>query len=249
VFRFLFLPEGEDPDTMVRKEGKQAFEQRISNAMTLSDFMFETLKAEVDTGTREGKAQLASRANALIDRMHNSLFKDLLLEELSSIVGLSQQTLESKLTDNIPSPPPATGPQGKTPSQAHDPRTRIAVALLVQNPQLAIQYPAPEAFCSSSNRGLNLLYTLQKTISDNPEMTSAALLERYRGTEHEGPLLKLSMLSTPETENTDSILGTYSDLVRRLHIDDRYTYLQTKMESSPLSPEELEEYSQIISNR
>jgi hypothetical protein len=80
-------------------------------------------------------------------------------------------------------------------------------------------------------------------------MTSAALLERYRGTEHEGPLLKLSMLSTPETENTDSILGTYSDLVRRLHIDDRYTYLQTKMESSRLSQEELEEYSQIISNR
>jgi DNA primase len=249
VFRFLFLPEGEDPDTMVRKEGKQAFEQRISNAMTLSDFMFDTLKAEVDTDTREGKAQLASRANALIDKMHNSLFKDLLLEELSSIVGLSQQTLESKLTDNIPSPPPATGPQTTTASHAHDPRARIAVALLVQNPQLAIQYPAPEAFSGSSNRGLNLLYTLQQTITDNPEMTSAALLERYRGTEHEGALLKLSMLSTPETENTDSILGTYSDLVRRLHIDDRYTYLQTKMESSRLSQEELEEYSRIIRNR
>jgi len=249
VFRFLFLPEGEDPDTMVRKEGKQAFEQRISNAMTLSDFMFDTLKAEVDTDTREGKAQLASRANALIDKMHNSLFKDLLLEELSSMVGLSQQTLESKLTDNIPSPPPATGPQATAPSHAHDPRTRIAVALLVQNPRLAIQHPAPEAFSCSSNRGLNLLYTLQRTITDNPDMTSAALLERYRGSEHEGPLLKLSMLSTPETENTDSIRQTYSDLIRRLHIDDRYKYLQTKMETSHLSEDELKEYSEIISHR
>jgi hypothetical protein len=61
--------------------------------------------------------------------------------------------------------------------------------------------------------------------------------------------MKLSMLSTPETENTDSIQQTYSDLIRRLHIDDRYKYLQTKMETSQLSEDELKEYSEIISHR
>jgi len=253
VFRFLFLPEGEDPDTMVRKEGKQAFEQRISNAMTLSDFMFDTLKAEVDTDTREGKAQLASRANALIDKMHNSLFKDLLLEELSSMVGLSQQTLESKLTDNIPvKPQPADADTITRSANAHDPGTRIAVALLIQNPQLALQYPAPEVFAQSGNKGLVLLSNLQQVITQNSNITPAALVERYRGTEYESSLQRLSVLSTLETENKENLLETYSGLIKRLHLDDRYEYLLDKKARSVLSDTESQEYDglmQFLKNR
>ncbi len=78
VAKFLFLPEKEDPDTMVRKEGKEAFEQRIKNSTTLSEFMFTSLKAQSDISNKEGQAQLASKANALIKKMHNCLFKDLI---------------------------------------------------------------------------------------------------------------------------------------------------------------------------
>ena len=108
VAKFLFLPEKEDPDTMVRTEGKDAFEQRIKNSTTLSEFLFEHLKAEIDLRTKEGKAQLANKANKLIQKMHNSLFKDLLIEELSSLVGLSQQHLESKIAsaDEVNKPVP-----------------------------------------------------------------------------------------------------------------------------------------------
>jgi DNA primase len=252
IAKFLFLPEKEDPDTMVRKEDKEAFEQRIMEAMPLSDFLFETLKSQVDINSREGKAQFASKANKLIQKMHNSLFKDLLIEELSSIVGLSQQHLESKISAEKSQQPavantvkPETKPaRGQ---QVENNRTRLAVALLVQNPQLAASQLIPESFRLSANKGLTLLFELQQVIDQSPEISSAALIERFRDTAHENALNLLSMLQTPETENTGAMVETYKDLVNRLHIDDRYDFLDNKMQTNPpLSDVELQEYHSLM---
>ncbi len=226
VAKFLFLPEKEDPDTMVRKEGKDAFEQRIKNSTTLSEFLFEHLKAESDTSTKEGKAQLANKANKLIQKMHNSLFKDLLIEELSSLVGLSQQHLEAKISSNtdknIPPPKMVKPLRGQ---QILINKTRIAIALLIQNPVLASQYKVPDSFKQAFKKGLPLLYTLQQTIESNTKISSAALLERFRGSEHENALHTMSMLQTPETENTDNILDMYKNIIDRLSVEDRYEFL------------------------
>jgi len=242
--KFLFLPEKEDPDTMVRKEGKDAFEQRIKNATTLSDFLFNKLSKESDISTAEGKAQLASKANALIQKMHNSLFKDLLIENLSNMVGLSQQHLESKIS-------------AETEKRQHQPKqvkpvrgqqilvnkTRIAIALLIQNPDLANQHKVPDNFSQASNKGLPLLYELQQTIESNAKISAAALLERFRDTEHENALSTLSMLQTPETENTDNISDDYKAIIERLHSEERELYFNEKLSNNEqLSPEEWQEY-------
>jgi DNA primase len=244
VAKFLFLPEKEDPDTMVRKEGKEAFEQRIKYAMTLSDFLFNTLKSASDITSNEGKAQLASKANTLIQKMHNSLFKDLLVEELSSLVGLSQQQLESKI-DTKPE-------QKKLPPKTVKPvrgqqilinKTRIAIALLVQNPVLASHYKVPESFRAAFNKGLPLLYILQQTIESNPEISPAALLERFRNTEHEHALNTLSMLQTPETDNENNIIEEYKSIVERLRNEERDDFFRHKLENNEqLSDEEWKEY-------
>jgi len=244
VAKFLFLPEKEDPDTMVRKEGKTAFEQRIKDAMTLSDFLFNTLKSASDISTKEGKAQLASKANALIQKMHNCLFKDLLLEELSSLVGLSQQHLESKIE--------STPEERKLPTQTVKPvrgqqilinKTRLAIALLLQNPALASHYKVPDSFKDAFNKGLPLLYTLQQTIESNPKITSAALLERFRETEHEHALNTLSMLQTPETDNENNIIEEYKSIVDRLRNEERDDFFRHKLENNEqLSEEEWKEY-------
>ena len=244
VAKFLFLPEKEDPDTMVRKEGKEAFEQRIKHAMTLSDFLFNTLTAASDISTSEGKAQLASKANGLIQKMHNSLFKDLLIEELSSLVGLSQQQLEAKI-DARPEekklPPKTVKPvRGQ---QILINKTRLAIALLMQNPVLASHYKVPESFKEAFNKGLPLLYTLQQTIESNPEISPAALLERFRNSEHEHALNTLSMLQTPETDNENNILEEYKSIVERLRNEERDDFFRHKLENNEsLSDEEWKEY-------
>jgi len=244
IAKFLFLPEKEDPDTMVRKEGKQAFEQRIENATTLSEFLFEKLKSEADISTKEGKAQLANKANKLIQKMHNSLFKDLLIKELSSIVGLSQQLLEAKVSANDNqkfSVIKKLKPTKK--QQVLINKTRIAIALLIQNPALVSQYKVRDCFEQAHKKGLPLLYRLQQTIETNQGISCAALLERFRGNEHENALQSLSMLQTPETENTENMLAVYKSIIERLGSEDRYEFLTDKLENKlPLSENEMNEY-------
>jgi len=244
VAKFLFLPEKEDPDTMVRKEGKDAFEQRIKNSTPLSEFLFDNLKAESDISTNEGKAQLANQANKLIQKMHNSLFKDLLIEELSSLVGLSQQHLESKISSahevSKPAPKAVTPVRGQ---QVQNNKTRIAIALLLQNPVLASHHKVPDYFKDAFTKGLPLLYELQKTIESNTEISPAALLERYRNNEHEKALQLLSMLQTPETENADNVSEVYKSLIERLHDEDREEYFNYKIKNNgQLTAEEQKEY-------
>jgi len=248
IAKFLFLPDKEDPDTMVRKEGKEAFEQRIKNATALSEFLFEHLKQECDISNKEGQALLASKANKLIQKMHNSLFKDLLIEELSSIVGLSQQHLESKISSatekNIPLPKKTKPVRGQ---HILINKTRIAIALLIQNPALATQHKVPDGFKQAFKKGLSLLHTLQQTIESNSEITSAALLERFRDSEHENALHTMSMLQTPETENTDNILDVYKDIIERLSIEDRYEFLTSKLEAGKkLTEDEMQEYKNLL---
>ena len=248
IAKFLFLPETEDPDTMIRKEGKSAFEARIKNATTLSDFLFDSLKSETDIDTKEGKALLASKANALIQKMHNSLFKDLLIAELSTLVGLSHQHLETKIAANTenrkPAPAKIKPSRGQQVSQqVSNNKTRLAVALLIQNPALASYHEAPESFKHAFNKGLRLLYTLQETIKTNPEISSVALLERFRGNEQEAALNTLSMLQTPETENKHKIIEIYKEIIERLNAEERSEYFKNKLENNEqLTQEEWKEY-------
>ncbi len=247
VAKFLFLPEKEDPDTMVRKEGKQAFEQRIKNATTLSEFLFDNFISESDINTQEGKALLASKTNKLIQKMHNSLFKDLLIEELSSLVGLSQQHLEAKISSADESAKPV--PKKVKPvrgQQVQNNKTRIAITLLLQNPMLASHHKVPDDFKYAFTKGLPLLYALQKTIESNTEISSAALLERFRDNEHEKALQRLSMLQTPETENTDNIIEVYKNLIERLSYEDRDEYFNYKIKNNEqLTAEEQKEYLEL----
>ena len=242
VAKFLFLPEKEDPDTMIRQEGKDAFEQRVLNATPLSEFLFNTLTAQSDISTREGRAKLAEEAKPLLKNMHNSVFKDLLLDELASHVGMQSSSLEKKI---LPQQASVTvTPAKKTlPAQMiKNNKTRVAIALLLQNPQLAGCCEIPAAFKTAITKGLPLLYHLYQTIQDNPDITSAALLERYRGHEYEQALNSLAIWSSPETENTETRENDYTSIIQRLAIEDRYYYLDNKEKTEGLSKEEMIEF-------
>jgi DNA primase len=242
---------------MVRKEGKETFENRIISASTLSDFLFDNLKNEYDISTNEGKAQLASKANALIKKMHNSFFKDLLIEELSSIVGLSQQHLESKIDSAAGTKiTPSTKREIKKEApvfrgqQVSNHKTRLAIAILIQNPDLASSHKVPKGFDDAFTKGLPLLHILQKTIDSNPEISAAALLERFRDSEYEKALSKLAFLQTPETENKDNLDKEYANLLQRLQYDDRMEYLTHKADSGEaLTPEENKEFLMLATNK
>jgi DNA primase len=105
--RFLFLPEGEDPDTLVRSEGTDAFRARINqHAQPLADYFFQQLTEEADPRSLEGKAHMATLAAPLIDKIPGANLKALMRNRLSEITGLSGETMNA-LVQKAPSAAPA----------------------------------------------------------------------------------------------------------------------------------------------
>jgi DNA primase len=112
--KFLFLPEGEDPDSLIKKEGKLQFEKRIHNATHLSKFLFSHLKKDVDFSIAEGKTKVIQDAGKLIHLVKYGIYKEQLIHSLAEEVGqdtrfvkqiidnnaIQQEQAHSKIPDN-----------------------------------------------------------------------------------------------------------------------------------------------------
>ena len=94
--RFLFLPDGEDPDTMIRKEGKDGFEQRISNAQGIGEYLIKQLKEDIeDPDSIEGRARLAKLAGPMIQQIPGIALKSLFWQNLSEITQIDVTDLKA----------------------------------------------------------------------------------------------------------------------------------------------------------
>ncbi|MBQ0756974.1 MAG: DNA primase [Amphritea sp.] len=93
--RFLFLPDGEDPDSLVRQEGCEKFEQRITEALPLSDFFFKSLEEGADMSSLDGRARFSNEALPLIDQMQPGILKQMMQEKIAELTGLSLEQLIS----------------------------------------------------------------------------------------------------------------------------------------------------------
>lgn len=100
--KFLFLPDGEDPDTMVRQLGKEAFMEQVDSALPLSEFLFEQLSDGIDDSTADGKARLSKVCAPQINRIPQGVFRQLMLEELSRRTGISAENLRDYVATHKP---------------------------------------------------------------------------------------------------------------------------------------------------
>jgi DNA primase len=100
--KFLFLPDGEDPDSMVRKLGTADFQKQVDNAQPLSEFLFEQLSEGIDTSTADGKARLSKVCAPQINRIPQGVFRQLMLEELSRRTGISADNLRDYVASHKP---------------------------------------------------------------------------------------------------------------------------------------------------
>ncbi len=115
--KFLFLPDGEDPDTMVRQLGKQAFMEQVDSAQPLSEFLFEQLNDGIDDSTADGKARLSKVCAPQINRIPQGVFRQLMLEELSRRTGISADNLRDYVATHKPPQQYSAKPSSPTPPQ------------------------------------------------------------------------------------------------------------------------------------
>ncbi len=238
--RFMFLPEGEDPDSLVQKEGKAQFEQRIVRAVSLSDFFFENLQKRVDIAHIDGRARLVELAKPLLAKMPYGVFKQMMLTQLAQLAQMETDTL-TRLLD-------ADGRQKSQYKQA--PRRgdrpppsllRYAIAMLIQHPLLAAQAGKPRRFEGLQTPGINLLIELLEFIQEQPHLSTGTIVEHWRGTDAGHTLSKLAM---QELVTHDGLEREFCDTLRRLeqqYLRQRVDYLSSK----PLNELTFQEKSEL----
>ncbi|MEW7983822.1 MAG: DNA primase [gamma proteobacterium symbiont of Phacoides pectinatus] len=172
--RFMFLPEGEDPDSYVRHHGGERFEQLAARATPLSDFLFQCLSDEIDMDSLGGLARLGEEAKPQLDRLPEGLFKEMMYQRLSQMIGVSSTQLKAAPPPRALRRAPGKGFLGTIPP------VRRAIALLLSNPRLALCEDLPVAWQRLDLPGITLLTELLELLKAQPNLTTAAVLERWR---------------------------------------------------------------------
>ncbi len=188
--RFLFLPESEDPDSMVRKHGQEVFSEHLKSAGGLSEFFFERLATAVDLGGLEGRARLVQQAQPHIQTMPEGVFRDMMIAKLESLAQ-HKLPLASAATSELSK---RSGDRG-TPAQKRT-LMRIALAHLVQNPALAKELETIDELAGLNNddiQGVEILTELVDFCAQRPNISTAQLVEIWHDHPTRSHLQKLAV--------------------------------------------------------
>lgn len=183
---FTFLPDTHDPDSLIREEGKEAFLQRLQRAIPLNDFFFSSLSKAIELSSMSGKSQLILAAKPYLQKMAEGPYKQLMLDELARITRMEPHRLQQVLTDKVEL-------KAQEPSQSIT-RTplRVAIALVLQNPHLFTQCQEQIDIDLLDDPKQALLQSILRTISENPAILPAPLIEIWRDSPYFDALNKLA---------------------------------------------------------
>jgi DNA primase len=233
---FLFLPEGEDPDTIVKTEGADGFEQRINGAMTLSDYFFEELGKDIRLNTLEGKARLAEKVKPYLQKIPDGAFRDLMTDRLVSLTGV---------TGAAPTEAPKSSASGGiSPKRS---LVRAVITLLLQQPALGREVEPPFAFADLDLPGIGLMVALLETLHIRPDISTALLLEAFEQHADYPALQKLALADMPGDEAIwrQEFRDALAQLNRQAR-QQRLATLRQLMAQSGLSLQETEELRDLL---
>jgi DNA primase len=227
---FLFLDEGEDPDSLVRKIGKSAFEQQLDGSQSIADFLFESRAKGIDLGSFDGRARLSTLCLPLIRQAPDGVFKQLMMQELARLTGLDGQTMDDIVREQqakeqaaaaaaaaqaAPPEPPSSQEQGANPEQTPRPMERsvqrqlvektpirAALATLMLYPGLAAIAPEPSALQGIQSIEGELLLEMLGILKREPDTKTATLIGSWLNTDkHQHATQLLGFEDLLEDEN------------------------------------------------
>jgi len=205
--KFVFLPPEHDPDSFVREQGREAFEQYLAAAQPFADFLFERLSRDINLSGEAGQNELANKAIALIRRVPEGFTREGLITKLSQRLRWGEN--EKRLREIF-------ARQEKEADQAAKPKSdsikltpvRRAIALLVQYPAIAAELPQlPQELTQLQEPGVTFLMQLMAQLQQRPGLNTAQLLELWRGSKEGAALARLATI-----ELFDSTLGQEPDI-------------------------------------
>ncbi len=241
---FLFLPEGEDPDSLVRKEGAAGFDARLAAAVPLSEFFFAEQSGDVRLDTLDGRARLAERCKPLLAQIPDGAFADLMRQRLGELTGLAA-------TAPVPGTA-AVRPTRRAQGHAAAPRrslVRSAITLLLQNPALALALEPPWPFIGLRQPGVELLIELLDHIRAHADVDLRAgnLIEHFSGREEAAALEKLALAQLPGDAATWQI--ELNDAIAQLSRQTRQQRIEELMGQGALDAAQKDELRELLRAR
>ena len=251
--RFMFLPEGPDPDSYVNEFGTDAFLKALDEGLALSEFLIQELAGQVDMNTVDGRARLAELARPLVNKIPAGVYRELLIESLAETVGLTAAKLEKMLGSdssgarnvNFHSGLPRARSRKKV--AAGQPSViRHSITLVLNEPQSCLKLDI-EKLAGLNRPGAELLRTLIETVQAEPNITTAGILERYRHDDEGRHLGKLVASEMPLDDDFDAAaeLAECMDQLALAGRKERVDFLIEKQRVSGLSDDEKTELRQL----
>jgi DNA primase len=250
---FLLLPEGEDPDSLVRKEGAQGLLGRLTQSRPLPDFLFEELQKQVDVRRLDGRARLAELARPLLAKLPQGVLRQMMVQRLAEFSGIGVEKL-LELVVGKTSPPATRNAPAPSKAQLRKPPSpvRTAIALLLHQPGLARAVGDTSDLAALDLPGMPLLLSLLDLLKCQPGLTTGALIERFRDSEYRVAIERLLEWPHPALQrelNLEAELsGTLGQLRRALHAQ-RTDELLRKERLQGLGTAEKAELSRLLAER
>ena len=207
--RFAFLPEGEDPDTLVRAGGGAAFTAVLDRARTASALLLDGLSRQVDLGTLDGRARLVELARPYVARLPAGALRELIAQEIATLAQLPASaltTLGERGGERGGQPAPRGGRGPGPPTYRAASPMRRAVSLLLHHPGLAHEIEAvadAAALREIPSPGTPLLLEMLELARRHPNITRRSALEQWRHTESGPTLEKLATAELPDSADFD----------------------------------------------
>jgi DNA primase len=175
--KIMVLPQGEDPDSLIRGKGVDVFAELQEHAQPLSNYFFSHLTDSYDLNTLEGRASLIREAKTYLEKLPNGVYQELMLGQLKKLAEVENlDFFDSSPAQNLGKPSLLVAGQKKN-SPA-----RTVIALLLQNPGLIKFIDGQMIDCNGlESPGINLLRKIVKRIATTQTPSLVSLVESFRG--------------------------------------------------------------------
>jgi DNA primase len=246
--RFAFMPEGQDPDSLVASQGAAAFESLLAQGLPLSDFIVQELIGQVDRETVEGRARFAELARPLLGRIPEGVFRELLLQQMAEMIGLAPSKL-AQMMGSAPEPQPDRPQRRRRPPGGGQRPTlmRQAISLLLHHPDAAARCD-PADIALLDRPGADLLRALMLQVGREPGISPAVLLERWREHPHGQHLQRLAAELPMQHDDMDPA-AEFAGCMRQLKAlarRDRVEALSAKSREDGLTADEKSELRELL---
>jgi len=223
---FMFMPDGDDPDSFVRRYGPEKFTDATCY-VPLSDHLLQTLRQNIDVHTREGRALLAEKSFPLLARLPAGALLELLIKDLAVLCQLPFASIKELLRAKAPSTRHKKDLRHISRTvirQGHISLVSKAIRLLLQHPRIGLDQTLTGRLDGIGDQGVDFLRELLNYIAGHPETTCAGILEHWRDTKYEHRLKELAAMENPFAEGameenaiTSEFMGYISRIGEHFH--------------------------------